>query len=175
MARVWTKELRQNEKVMKRFLLLLALATSTVTFGQYKVAIGLRGGETSGLTIKGFTGNSVALEGIIGVWYHGYSATLLFEKHTPLKADGLNLYYGGGLHAAFLSGKYYWYKHGRRHYYTYDDGVGIGVDGVLGLEYKLKNAPVAFSLDIKPYISFNTRYNYSWVGLDPGLGIKVTL
>ncbi len=131
-------------------LLLSVLIISTSTFGRYNVAIGLRGGETSGLTIKGFTGNADALEGILGVWHHGCSARLLFEKHTPLKADGLNLYHGEGLHMAFLSGKHNWYKHGRRHCYDYNDGVAIGVDGVLGLEYKHQSVSIAFSLDVKP-------------------------
>lgn len=158
---------------MKQVITLLALCTVFLCNGQYNTAIGLRAGETSGLTIKGFVANDAALEGIIGVWNHGFSATLLYEIHAPaFNANGLNWYFGAGGHVAFVAGHYDWYRYGQRRYHYYDDGMGIGVDGVVGLEYKISRAPIAFSLDLKPFIEFNTRGG-SWVSFDPGLGIKV--
>lgn len=160
---------------MKRWIILFAILVSTASYGQYNVAVGLRAGETSGLTIKGFTGSGAALEGILGMWSHGFSATLLYEVHTPVfNTDGFNLYYGGGGHVAFFAGDHHWYRYGKRKYHYYDDhdGMGLGIDGVVGLEYKIPKAPIAFSLDLKPYIEFNTRGG-TWVSLDPGLGLKV--
>ena len=140
----------------------------------YKTAIGLRAGETSGLTIKQFIGSSTALEGIVGVWSHGLSATLLYEKHVPaFDVDGLNWYYGAGGHVAFESGRRILYYRNDR-YYRYNDGnIGLGVDGIIGLEYKIPTIPFALSLDVKPYVEVITNGRV-WTSLDPGLGIKVT-
>lgn len=143
----------------------------------YKTAIGLRAGQTSGLTIKHFVGSANALEFIVGVWPYGFSATGLFERHASAGAEGLNWYYGGGGHVAVHSGRlyYYDYRYGNRRYdYYYRSGsdLGLGVDGVIGLEYKIKPIPFAVSLDLKPFIEVNTA-GAAFIGLDPGLGIKV--
>lgn len=147
----------------------LAINTST-----YKTAIGLRGGETSGLTIKQFIGSSTAIEGIIGMWYHGLSTTILYERHAPgFGVDGLNWYYGVGGHLAFQTGYYaYYYRNDRYRYYS-NGNLGLGIDGVIGLEYKIPKAPFAISLDMKPYVEVASKGNV-WMSLDPGLGIKVT-
>jgi hypothetical protein len=162
-----------NVPRMKSWLMCIAVTVVIQVNAQYNTAIGLRGGETSGLTIKGFVSDDAALEGIIGVWSHGFTGTLLYEIHAPaFNANGLNWYFGAGGHLAFYSGYHDWYRYGQRRYHYYDDGLGIGIDGVLGLEYKIPRAPIAFSLDLKPFIEFNT-YGGSWVSLDPGVGIKV--
>jgi hypothetical protein len=136
----------------------------------YNTAIGLRAGGTSGITVKHFTGSSTALEGIVGIWNRGLSVTLLMEKHvSAFNVSGLNWYYGGGGHVAMQSGAYYFYD-GR--YRVYRSGeLGLGVDGIVGLEYKITPIPIAVSLDIKPLIEVTTLGSVFW-GLDPGLGIK---
>lgn len=147
----------------------LAINTSS-----YKTAIGLRAGETSGLTIKRFIGSNTALEGIVGVWSHGLSTTILFEKYTPaFNVNGLNWYYGGGGHIAFETSRtVYYYRNGR--YDKYHDGsIGLGIDGLIGIEYKIPTIPFALSLDVKPFIEIISRGDI-WISLDPGLGIKVT-
>lgn len=160
---------------MKQVITIVMLCIGMYSYGQYKTAVGLRAGETSGLTIKGFVSNSAALEGIIGIWNRGVSGTLLYELHAPaFHASGLNWYYGAGGHVAvetYRSG-YVWYDYGQRRYYYRDGGMGLGIDGVVGLEYKIPQAPIAFSLDLKPFMEFNTNGG-AFVALDPGLGIKV--
>lgn len=164
---------------MKKLITIIAICTGTGLFAQsnYNTAIGLRAGETSGLTIKHFIGDQTALEGILGAWRHGFSATLLFEKHQSISNLGaLNLYYGAGGHLAFENSYYNRYYYENRKYYYYDyyskGGMGIGIDGIIGLEYKIPNIPVAFSLDLKPFVEFNTNGGV-WTSIDPGLGIKV--
>lgn len=164
---------------------LISLTISNASFGQselpelavksstYKTAIGVRAGETSGLTVKQFIGGPNALEGIFGVWHHGLSATLLYERYAPaFNVSGMNWYYGIGGHAAFSTGRSYYYHRGHRHEYYRDGGFGLGIDGVFGLEYKVNNAPIAVSLDLKPYAEVVTNGGL-WMSLDPGLGLKV--
>ena len=138
----------------------------------YSTAIGLRGGETSGLTIKHFIGGQTAIEGILGFWHHGLHATVLIEYYAnAFGASGLNWYYGGGGHFAIDGGRsYYGYGQKRKDYY--DDGnFGLGVDGIVGLEYKITNIPIAISLDLKPYVEVISNGRI-WGSIDPGLGVK---
>jgi hypothetical protein len=138
----------------------------------YKTAIGLRAGGTSGLTIKHFTGSSTAIEGIIGVWPNAFGLTVLVEKYVPaFNEAGLNWYYGAGAHATFETDRHY-HEGPRRYYYYHGNDLGLGIDGILGIEYKIVPIPFAISLDLKPFIEVNTKGSV-YVALDPGLGIKV--
>lgn len=136
------------------------------------MAAGLRFGPTSGITLKGFVGNGQAVEGILGFWHHGITVTGLYEKYLPLfETPGFHWFYGGGAHVAFASRNslYEPSRIGR----PYDGrGVGIGFDGIAGIEYKPQTLPIAFSLDLKPFFEVNTAGGV-WGSVDPGIGVKV--
>ncbi|RED91908.1 hypothetical protein [Marinoscillum furvescens] len=145
----------------------LAINSST-----YHTAVGVRGLGTSGLTIKHFTGSNKAIEGIIGLWPDAFSATLLFEKYVnAFDEPGLNWYYGVGGHIATQSDWVYY--DGVRRYERDDDDFGIGVDGIFGIEYKIHEAPIAVSLDVKPFLEVTTN-GAAYLAIDPGLGVKFT-
>ncbi len=166
-------------------LLFCALAFNTNTNAQdldplnvnsstYSTAVGLRGGETSGLTIKHFMNDHMALEGILGVWNRGFNATLLVERYqTAFSVAGLNWYYGLGGHMSVLTNGYIWYRNGRRYAVYENDRMALGVDGIAGLEYKIPKTPLAVSLDVKPYVEIVSNGNV-WLSADPGLGLKLT-
>lgn len=176
-------------KPTRLLFILTALAfagTTTATYGQattpavntynYKTAIGARFGGTAGLTIRQFVGGSGnALEGIIGVWHDAVSITLLYEKHVPaFNTAGFTWYYGAGGHVAFQTYDHsHIHDHNHRHHSMDGDDLGLGVDGILGLEYKVREIPFAFSLDLKPYMEF-TAHGDIHSSIDPGLGIKFT-
>ncbi|MGC4099700.1 hypothetical protein [Ferruginibacter sp.] len=54
----------------------------------------------------------------------------------------------------------------------YGGGTTVGVDGVIGLDYKLHKAPVNFSLDWQPSFEFGDYGGF--VGGWGGLGIRYT-
>jgi hypothetical protein len=141
------------------------------TDGTYKTAIGIRGGETSGFTLKHFTGTESAIEGIFGFWPDAFSITGLFEHYVNAGTDGLYWYYGGGGHVGFNTGGLYYASESRRYYY-HSGETGIGIDGMLGIEYKIPRIPFAISLDLKPYMEITTM-NRVYGSIDPGLGVKV--
>lgn len=145
------------------------LAINTTT---YHNAIGLRAGPTSGLTFKHMMGRN-AFEGIVGIWPAGFCVTGLYEINASTGVPGLNWYYGGGAHLAFQPNTYYYTRDGYYYYRNRDKGVGLGIDGVIGIEYKIKPIPFALSLDLKPMLEVNTNGGV-FTGLDPGLGLKVT-
>jgi len=145
----------------------------SINSSSYTTAIGIRGFGTSGLTIKHFTSNSSAYEGIVGFWPNAFSATFLFEQYVNAFGEpGLNWYYGIGGHVATKSN---WaYVDGvMRSYRINDGGFGVGVDGIFGLEYKIREIPVAVSMDVKPFVEITNKGN-AYLAMDPGLGIKVT-
>jgi hypothetical protein len=79
---------------------------------------------------------------------------------------GLKWYAGPGAHLGFWSDS--WKKENPEA----DAGISIGIDGVVGLDYKFKDVPINLSLDWQPSFSF-VGYNYFEGGWG-GLGIRYT-
>lgn len=142
----------------------------------YRNAIGVRIGQTAGITLKHFTDHNHAIEGIIGIWPNSVGLTGLFEKYVQAgNVEGLNWYFGGGAHITVGTARLYTvYREGR--YLSYRSrypGVGFGIDGIVGAEYKIPSIPFALSFDIKPFIEVNTS-GVLFTAFDPGLGLKFT-
>ena len=113
---------------MKKFLLVFSLLCVTsalsVKAQDYNWAIGVRGGETAtGITVKHHFDPANGLEGIID-FAKGVNVYALYERHIPVITNGFHFYYGGGLN---MGG---WEKHS-------DTKFTAGIDGVIGLEYKI--------------------------------------
>ena len=146
----------------------------------YKNAVGIRMGGTSGLTYKHRFNNGNAFEAIVSSWPYTVGLTGLFEKYKATDVAGLNCYFGGGAHAniggpyVYRRAYYYDYYDGRRYSYMYvSDGRAIGIDGILGLEYKFRPIPLAISADIKPFTEVNNYGNF-YIAIDPSIGLKLT-
>lgn len=147
----------------------------------YSTGIGLRlGGITSGITVKHFTGSNSALEGILSFGRHSLLLTGLYEKHTAFpKAEGLTWFFGGGAHIGFFERNYGYYEfyyrsHGNKIKYVdyYDNRTSFGLDFIIGLDYKFKDAPVNLSLDVKPFFDLSPGFYGYW---EPALSIRFTL
>jgi hypothetical protein len=153
-------------------------SSTTVVAQDYKNAIGIRlGGLTSGLTFKHFVKPQGAFEGILGFGHRSFLITGLYEQHVNIgSAPGLRWLYGGGAHVGFFrdNGYYYWTRKNGRVYYA--DAYGssraiVGLDLILGLDYKFADAPFNLSLDIKPIIDFyDGLYGY----FDGALSVRFT-
>ncbi len=133
----------------------------------YNTALGLKFYPT-GITLKHFTSKNSAIEGVFYNWNYGSRITGLYEYHGNVTSDapGLKYYVGGGAHIGF------WNDTSKKDYPTRDNGVAIGVDGVLGLDYKFNGAPINISLDWQPSINL-TGYSYNELGWG-GLAIRYT-
>jgi hypothetical protein len=131
----------------------------------YETAIGVKF-YPGALTIKHFTNDNTALEGLVNFWDHGFRLTGLYELHGDINgAPGLKWYVGPGAHIGWYNGTYY-------HDYYYGSGdVSFGFDGVLGLDYKISNAPIAVSIDIQPSLEL---LNHAYIDVWGGLGVKYT-
>ena len=147
-------------------LILICMSTYAQRLDQnYTTALGVKvwGQAEAGISLKHFlpTKNH-ALEGIGYFWYHGVRFTGLYEFHFDFyEAPGLKWYVGPGAHLGFYNDNYrdQYVDNGR-------EGAFVGIDGVLGLDYKFKNAPINISLDWQPSIEFGTinGFQAGWGG-----------
>lgn len=134
------------------FLLLFCLIGLTQSNAQeYKSAIGLRLGFPASITYKHFISEQGAIEAIAGFRaYRNYSWTNLgaaYEHHNPFpEVEALKWYYGGGASLFFWN-----YDRG----FEGDGNMSIGLFGVLGLDYKVKDTPLNLSVDWMPLIFLN--------------------
>jgi hypothetical protein len=127
----------------------------------YKTALGAKF-YPGAISVKHFTKPGTAIEGLGYFFNDGFRLTGLYEKHFSITgAEGLQWYIGGGAHIGT------WNDSWRNRYPDRNGNMAIGVDGVLGLDYKIKGAPLNLSFDWQP--SFNLiGYNYfegGWGGL----------
>ena len=130
----------------------------------YKSALGVKVWDGGGITFKHFFSGNNAGEFIGYFWNRGVRITGLYEIHGNFAdASGLKWYIGPGAHIGF----YDYYKNN-----NHIDGTIIGIDGVLGLDYKFKGAPINMSLDWQPSFEFGDYLGFvsNW----GGLGIRYT-
>jgi hypothetical protein len=126
----------------------------------YTTAIGVKVLDGGGITLKHFLNKKDALEGIGYFWNRGSRITGLYELHFDISgAPGLKWYIGPGIHLGFYNTKN-------------GGGSWVGIDGVLGLDYKINNAPLNLSLDWQP--SFEFGNNRGFTGNWGGFGIRYT-
>jgi hypothetical protein len=150
-----------------RKVLLLATMVFAVTFIQaqsmgssYRTALGVKVWNGGGISLKHFFRENRAGELIGYFWNRGVRFTGLYEIHGDFNgATGLKWYIGPGAHIGVYNTKY-------------GDGAYIGIDGVLGLDYKFNGAPINISLDWQP--SFEFGEDRGFYGNWGGLGIRYT-
>lgn len=126
----------------------------------YTTALGVKVWDGGGISLKHFFNQNNAGEVIGYFWTQGARFTGLYEIHGAINgAEGLRWYIGPGAHVGFYNNKY-------------GNGAFIGVDGVLGLDYKFNSAPINLSLDWQPSFEFGDARGFygSW----GGLGIRYT-
>lgn len=140
-------------------------AQSNVNSHSYTTALGVKF-YPGAVTLKHFVKPNAALEGIGYFWNRGARITGLYEFHGDIKnAPGLKWYIGPGAHVGFYNNKYNYSGYYNNKYR--DGGTSVGVDGVLGLDYKFKGAPINMSIDWQPSFEFGdySGFNGNWGGL----------
>jgi hypothetical protein len=153
------------------FLLITYLANSQATTEQYtspyKKAIGFKL-NPGAISYRSFYTRNKAVEGIGFISLDGFQLTILNEKFTPFaNAENLTWYMGYGGHFNLWSERY------KLNNPSKSAGVAVGIDGMLGLDYKLKNTPINISVDIQPAFNFvgASYFDLGW----GGIGIRYTI
>ncbi|NOT76066.1 MAG: hypothetical protein HOP08_14160 [Cyclobacteriaceae bacterium] len=137
----------------------------------YNTALGVKvWGDGGGITFKHFVKTDRAFEAIGYFWSRGARITGLYEFHFDFPdAPGLQWYVGPGAHVGFYNNRYY---DNNPNNYPNSSAAFVGLDGVLGLDYKFDGVPINLSLDWQPSFEFGDgRGFYGGWG---GLGIRYT-
>ena len=139
-----------------------------VRSSSYKAAFGLKFIYGISLTGKLFLQEHAALEGILR--YNGAGGlgtniafSGLYEYYNDIASiEGVRWYLGGGGHV---------------NYFSWDEDYGdpvttFGVVGIIGLEYKFKDLPIAISADWQPGYILSNSIGFS--AENGGIGVKYT-
>lgn len=131
----------------------------TAGSNDYKTAIGIKIWDGAGANLKTFISDKHALE-FTGFFYRfGTRITGLYELHGELNTEGnLRWYVGAGAHVSLYKG--------------YTAG---GLDGVVGIDFKVPSAPLNFALDWQPALELGSGSRNGFYGNWGGLAIRYTL
>ncbi len=154
-------------KIQKLLLLFAFISISNLSNAQlYKSALGIRLGPSNGVTFKSFINKNAAIEAIATFRYQGIGLTGLYEIHgRAFNSRDFNWFIGGGGHV-FVWGN------DRPKFLDREQSLVLGLDGILGLEAKLRGIPLAISLDWKPTINI-VNYSGFW-GDEIALSLRYT-
>lgn len=153
---------------MRKLLLLttalFAILFSTTTAHAQKgsTALGLRF-SPDGLGFSGKFGldrnwifeAQVNAGGVFGYEGESFNVVGLFEYHIALPEPSFQAYLGAGAHVGA-------WDHPWRHDGRWRDGAEpiFGIDGIAGIQYKFKTAPISVSFDFKPAVNFVARPDF---------------
>lgn len=142
------------------FTIVLFLLIQTLSAQEVSRSIGLRAGGGSGVSFKYIEDYSYAVEGIISYRDRGFQAVGLWERYKPFMTDRLRNFYsfwGLGAHAGYIRARDQFCVQtpdGCALYESRRTRVIGGVDAVMGFEYHFYSAPMAISLDYRPFVEF---------------------
>lgn len=155
------------KKLILLFVLISGFAFSSQMQAQdYKSAIGLRFGYPLSVSYKTFLNETNALDLFVG--YRGYSGIYsyfalggFYEFVNDIEGvEGLAWYYGFGASVQFFS-------YENLPYLDDQGSFGVGVSGIIGLDYTFPDAPITLGLDFAPTIRFGGWDDgfYAWGAL----------
>jgi hypothetical protein len=126
-------------------ILALFIFLGSYTHAQdYKMSLGLRASSNDAIvnhavSFKYFFNPTIALEGLLS-FTDPLAIGALIQKHHPMKVQGLTWFYGGGAYLAFGSDQRF------------------GLQGVLGLDYKVPAIPLNLAVDWKPEMNITKEF-----------------
>jgi hypothetical protein len=138
-------------------ILFACTASAQNNSSSYKTAVGVKF-YPGAITVKHFVKETAAIEGIGYFWDKGFRFVGLYELHYDLlQVEGLKWYVGPGAHIGFYNNKYY------------EGNTLFGIDGIIGIDYKIKGAPLNLSIDWNPSFEFGDGSGFESFG---GLAIR---
>ncbi|MBS1729759.1 MAG: hypothetical protein JSS67_03175 [Bacteroidetes bacterium] len=133
---------------MKAFLCFIFITFYTLSYAQapYNKAIGVKFPGGFSVTYKKFVADTKNLEFQATIWNKGFRVSGLYEFnfYSFPQIPTLSWFVGPGAHIGFWKDQY-----GK----SYGSNVDIGIDGIIGLDYKMPDLPLNFSLDWQPAIT----------------------
>lgn len=149
------KSFKVSFKKIPVLLVLICGSTLSAWAQPYEHSAGIRAGYSSGISYKGFFRYKMAaVEASMLYNRHGFNLNALYEYHLePFRNKRLLVYLGGG---AFGGG---WEKE-----------LSLGIAGIAGIEYTLRDLPLNLSVDWKPMLNVYRSFAYDL--LDFGVSVR---
>lgn len=134
---------------------LMSAASMRLSAQPYEHSVGVRAGYSSGIVYKAFFRHRpTAIEGALLYNRHGFNLSALVEYHPELfRNKRIQVYLGGGAFGG-----------------EWDDEFSLGIAGVVGIEYILRDLPLSFSADWRPMLNLFEDFEPDW--LDFGVSIR---
>ena len=146
----------KSTKFLFAVLFLMICGSSMFLSAQpYEHSVGVRAGYSSGISYKGFLLHRMsAIEASILYNRHGFGLNALYEYHLePFRNKRLLVYLGGGAFGG-----------------SWNEEFSLGIAGLAGIEYTLRDLPLNFSADWKPMLNIYRDFEHDL--LDFGVSIR---
>lgn len=148
--------------------LFLAAAFQMAQAQENRIGVGAMTGTPNGLSIKGWIGEDIAIDGALSFTLGENVSSLYLHSdvllHNDLSDDGfnveegtLNLYYGAGIRLQWLD---------------VADDLYTGIRGPAGISYMFEQAPGELFFELVPTIDLNPSFRFSFGG---GIGARYYL
>ena len=142
------------------YLIISILILSFNGFAEEPVkAVGIRGGLSSGFEYRVFSGDLTSYKVLISTRKQGLQLTGMKEFHVPdafdIDQEEFTFVYGFGAHAGFESWHRVSYYDDIYHtpYTERRSGPVAGLDGLAAIEYSVREIPLVFGIEVKPYFN----------------------
>lgn len=126
----------------------ILFATTAYAQAPYDRALGVKFPGGLSLTYKKFVADTRNLEAQFTAWHQGFRVAGLYEFNFYVfdKVPELSWFVGPGAHIGFWKPEDDTTK-------NYNSHADVGIDGIIGLDYKFKNAPINVSIDWQPTVT----------------------
>ncbi len=146
---------------MKQFLfiLLLSLPAQIILAQDFRQAVGIRAGWSSGFEYRVYTDDLNSYRLLLSTRNRGmqFHALKEFHRYDLFEfSDQLVFIFGAGLHAGYERWDVHHYNYKYSYYHTRTAFIA-GLDGLAGLEYTFYKAPVSLGIEVKPFFDFFGR------------------
>ncbi|MCF8229393.1 MAG: hypothetical protein K9G58_02900 [Bacteroidales bacterium] len=163
-----------------RIIILLILFGLSLSLGAQtrKQYLGVRGGASSGVTVKIFKSEFKALEGLLSFRSRGVQLTALIETYRPVylkHTDRVYFFSGLGAHVGYVGSKDDGFLNSNvfnSNYFSRRYAPVLGLDGIVGLEYRFREIPLVVAVDYKPFFELFGRNFFNIHVWDFGISIK---
>ena len=155
-------------------LLLMTIIVSHTEAQNITRNIGLRGGQTAGITFRKYFDEDNALESILSFRLNGIQLTGLKQFIKPKfeeYSDRIFMVWGYGGHVGTTYSNS-WDFAARSYYGNKRFSPVAGIDAFIGLEYRIKEIPLVVGLDYKPFFELSLSRFFSLNPWDLGFSLK---
>ena len=143
------------------YIIILLLCLSPAAFSQfYAKEVGIRCGYSGGITFRVNLKENLSYEGQLSYRDHGAIFTMIRQQHQEIGMDRLGNWefiYGFGAHAGFYFTDSYKILFREISFGREIFTPVIGMDGYVGIDYKLVELPMSFGVSFQPHMEISLK------------------